>query len=478
MTPRQNDLPGAAGSGAAPFAGSPGRGWPELPAALRAIATRPNEAGYGPRSGTYLRRGAPALILAAGTEPEAAAAVRYAAAVRERAGELSPGRVPFSVRSGGHGLSGSGTNDGGIVLDLSGLAQVRVAGDGTGRFTAQAGATWGRVAAALGPQDRALSSGNIGGTGVGGLITAGGVGFFARAQGLSLDHVQRLRVLDGRGNVRWVDAERDAERFWALRGGATQAGIVLEAVLDAPRLGSSAGDASVIHQEVQYLLTDLPGFVEAWGDWMREAPREAESFLMLQARGDGRTMVQARNVWANDHIEQARATLEAALGLAPVLGQQAVVVPYPRLVPDPGRTATRSPIEMRSALVNRADATLGAALEQTLGHRSTMLAELRALGGAVADVPSAATAWAGRHQEALVATWAHPDGARAADEGFAPVRALGSGSYGAYATETGSAAAERAWPGATGTRLRAVADRVDPDRLFDAGLVLSPHGPG
>ena len=38
--------------------------------------------------------------------------------------------------------------------------------------------------------------------------------------------------------------------------------------------------------------------------------------------------------------------------------------------------------------------------------------------------------------------------------------------------DTRPAAAELAWPGATGERLRAVSYRVDPERLFDGGLVL------
>lgn len=447
-------------------------GWPALPASLAAIELRRGAAGFSSRGSSYMRRGSPEVVFAVRDEDDVRAVVSYAAGVRLASGE----RVPFSVRSGGHGISGAATNDGGIVLDLSGLKRVTVADPDSGRVVAEAGANWGAVASAVAPFDRALTSGNFGGTGVGGLVTAGGIGFFARSQGLSLDHVERLRVVTADGAARWVDGTTEPELFWALRGGATQGGVVVEAELTAPFLGSMAGDASVIHQEVQYLTDDLPGFVRAWGEWIRDAPREAESFLMLQATGDGRTVVQARNVWANDRVEAARPTLEAALGLAPVMQQHATSAPYPALVPSPGGFHTRSPLEMRSALIDHADEALGVAFGESLAHGATLIGELRSLGGAVADVPPEATAWAGRHQEAFAATWAHPTQSAIVDESFAPLSELGTGSYGAYSTDTSAEAAERVWPGETGRRLRAVADRFDPDRLFDSGLVLPRNG--
>ena len=62
---------------------------------------------------------------------------------------------------------------------------------------------------------------------------------------------------------------------------------------------------------------------------------------------------------------------------------------------------------MRDVLVDETDAELGAAMTAVLEHPTTLLGELRELGGAVADVPPDATAWAGRHQQVLAATWTH-----------------------------------------------------------------------
>lgn len=443
--------------------------WPAPDPELAPALVWPGDAGYGARRSTYTRVGRPALVIAAASEADVQQAVHYAAEVRRATGFP----VPFSVRSGGHGISGAGTNDGGIVLDLAGLAHLGEPDPDTGVFTAQAGARWGEVAQHLAPHDRALTSGNVGGTGVGGIATAGGIGFFARSQGLTLDNVRAVRVVTADGSARWVDAARDPETFWALRGGASHAGVAVALDLHAPRLVSRAGNASVILQEVQYLLQDLPGFLRDWGDWIAAAPREAESFLMLQRLADGRTVVQAQNVWAGDDEGAALRVLEAALQLGQVLEQHASLGPYTRLMPRSGRAHSgQQRIQIRNTFVNHVDTPVGAALDGALANPATMLAEVRALGGAVSDVPAAATAWAARSQAAFVATWARPLPPAALDAAFAPLREVGTGAYGAYSSDTRPAEAARSWPGDTGARLRAVSSRLDPDGLFTHGLTL------
>ncbi|MBP1326595.1 hypothetical protein JOF28_001827 [Leucobacter exalbidus] len=443
--------------------------WPDLPAALSEQAVLPEHADYWRLRSSYMRVGTPGVVLRPRHEDEVALAIGYAGTVR---GELGTA-VPFSVRSGGHGISGSSTNTDGIVLDLSHLRDIELLDVQAGTFRVGAGATWGDVAAVLTPHDLALSTGNFGDTGVGGLATAGGVGYLARSQGLTIDHVQRVKLATADGRVRWVDAHHEPDLFWAVRGGATQVGIALEFEITAPRLHSSSGDAAIIHQHIQYQVSDLPAFTEAWGDWIRAAPREAESFLMIQPAGNGRAVVEARNVWANDDTDAAIPTLQAAESLGRVLGNQAQICSYPAIIPTPRQQHTgQQRIQMRDVLVDRADAELGAALAASLTHSATLLTELRALGGAVSDVDALATAWAGRHQEVLAATWVHPRDIAAIDASFAPIQALGTGMYGAYSSDTRPSAAQLTWPGETGRKLRAVTEQADPDLLFDQGLHL------
>ena len=57
------------------------------------------------------------------------------------------------------------------------------------------GARWIDVARALAPHGLAISSGDYGGVGVGGLATAGGIGWFAREHGLTIDHLRSVDVV-------------------------------------------------------------------------------------------------------------------------------------------------------------------------------------------------------------------------------------------------------------------------------------------
>ncbi|MDR1851222.1 MAG: FAD-dependent oxidoreductase [Propionibacteriaceae bacterium] len=406
----------------------------------------------------------------AANEDQAGAAVRYAETVRQATGQAPR----LSLRSGGHGLNASSVNDGGIVLDVSQLKRLRFEDEAAGLLWVQAGATWGDVAGFLTPHDMVLTSGNFGDTGVGGLSNAGGVGYFVRADGLTIDRLRAVRLIGADGRVRLVDAEADPELFWGVRGGGSQLGLVTDYLFQASRLGTQRGDASVVLQRASYQAADLGGFMAAWGDLMRSAPREFTSFLRVQAIGGGRHVVQATNVWKGDDTERALPVLEAAAGLAPLAGHTAHLLSYPEMVPTPRQAHYgQQQLRMRDGLVDVVDANLGAAVAESLSRPSAVLYEIRFLGGAVADVPSDATAWAGRSQEALAVLWTEPLGEAAQDDAFAPVRALSSGAYGAYASDLRPEFAEFVWPGPTGERLRRLAQRQDPHQLFNQGLRLA-----
>lgn len=436
-----------------------------LTSTLNEIAVTPDDRRYADLRSTYLRVGHPDLVLTARDEDDVVAAVRHAAEVRA---DTSERRVPFSVRSGGHGMSGSSTNDGGIVLDVRGLHAVEVTDPAAGLVRIGAGATWGEVAAALAPHDLVLTSGNFGDTGVGGLATAGGVGFFARRDGLTLDRVVGARVVTADGTVHEVSATSEPDLFWAVRGGMTQAGVVTELTFTAARQPGTL----VVHQEADLLIDDLPGFTAAWGSLLGDAPREFTSNLQVQPLGDGRFVARASNVWSGE-VDAATPVLEGFTGLAPLLGHRAAQVPYAQVVPTPrwphhGQQKVHIDNVLIGGEVTRDS---GAALAATLADPLMLVAELRSLGGAVNDTAATDTAWAHRHHSAMFATWAHPAPLSELDRAWAPLAAISAGKYGAYSADIRPESAALAWPGATGDRLRAIASRVDPDGLFDAGLV-------
>lgn len=230
-----------------------------LPASLTGRTVLPSDARYERVRHGYVHRGAPATVIFPESVEETAAALAYARAT---------GTV-VSVRSGGHGISGRSTNDGGVVVDISRLDHIAVLDRAQRRVRIGAGARWGRVAQVLAPHGLAISSGDTGDVGVGGLVTAGGMGWFARRHGLTIDHVTAVEIVLADGTFVRADAEHHPDLFWAVRGAGGNFGVVTAVELEA----SETGD--VVFANLVFDARDTAPLVEEWGPYSR--PRPANS---------------------------------------------------------------------------------------------------------------------------------------------------------------------------------------------------------
>jgi len=129
----------------------------------------------------WLSSAMPAMVVRAAATSDVAATITFA---REHALELA-------VRSGGHSLARYGIVDGGVMLDLSLMKTLEIDPE-TRIAQLGAGLTWGEVAAALHPHGLGLSSGDNATVGIGGLAIGGGIGWFARKYGLTIDHIHSI----------------------------------------------------------------------------------------------------------------------------------------------------------------------------------------------------------------------------------------------------------------------------------------------
>lgn len=441
---------------------------PDLPSALREIAIPPDARAYPLMQSSYMKVGRPALVLRARDEADVRASLIYARTARVASG----GAMPFSLRSGGHGISGQSTNTGGIVLDLSLLRRVEVTDPAAAMVRAMPGAVWGEVAAELRKSDLVLTSGNFAGTGVGGLAGSGGFGYFARYQGMTVDRIRGLRLVTADGEIRDLDREREPELFWAARGAAGQIGVVTDFLFEASHLPRT----EIIHQECQLLVEDLVSFIVNWGEYMRHAPRELTSFLMVHSH-KGSAFVIAQNVWWGTDIQKAQPFLETYLSLGRVVAHSERIVPYPSIVVGGRHPNTgQQDIKMRDGLVDHIDRRTAEAFREMMCSNITAVGELRSAGGAINDIAPDETAYAHRHQEGLVALWCHPVEESLIDQAWAPIHAISTGMYGFYSSDTRASAAALSWPGEVGKRLSAIAGRVDPDGLFTDGLSVRTGG--
>src|SRR5690242_14121905 len=223
------------------------------PHTLEEIKTRiageviaPSSPSYDERRRVFNRTGSPAVIVRAQGSEDIAAAIRFA---REH-------HLALSVRSGGHGLSGQATNDGGLVIDLTLLNTVQVLDQERHLVRIGAGARWGDAAKALAPHGLAISSGDTNQVGVGGLTLGGGIGWMVRTYGLTIDSLVAADIVTADGRALRVSTDEHPDLFWAIRGGGGNFGVVTSFDFQAHPIREIVG-GSVIYDpaEAEPVLT-------------------------------------------------------------------------------------------------------------------------------------------------------------------------------------------------------------------------------
>jgi alkanesulfonate monooxygenase SsuD/methylene tetrahydromethanopterin reductase-like flavin-dependent oxidoreductase (luciferase family)/FAD/FMN-containing dehydrogenase len=433
----------------------------ELPPSLRTKAVEPGDAGYRRVRSTYMRSGSPRFVVQPHGVDDVIEALAFA--------RTQPG--PLAVRSGGHGISGRSTNDGGIVIDLGRLDGVDVLDPASGRIRLGAAARWGHVARALAPHGLAMTSGDYGDVGVGGLVTAGGIGFLARSHGLTIDHVVAAELVLADGTFVRASAAEHPELLWAVRGAGGNFGILTAVELNAVRLGD------VIVSTMVFDGGDAGPLLARWGELVEGAPRELTSFLYAFARRGDAPIVRLVNVYAADDTEAAVQALTPLLGLGPLLDEQTRRAPYATIVPPHG--ADHRGGDVRPLVSNGFAVHLTRELAERLAgglrtHLAPWLA-IRSVGGAVNDVDPAATAYAHRHQRFSVSSV----GLGAPEDEFLghwdELRPHLDGLYLSFETDERPERLHDAFPGDTLATLRRLKARYDPDNVFDQNFPIRPE---
>ncbi len=445
-------------SAAALAARRDGIAYDDVPAGLRAI--EPGSFEYGDVRATYMRGGAPGIVLQPDSAEQVAAAIGFA--------RRNPD-LPLSVRSGGHGISGRSTNDGGVVIDLRRLDGIEVLDAGRRLVRIGAGARWARVAAALGEHGWALTSGDYGGVGVGGLATAGGIGLLAREHGLTIDHLRAAEVVLADGSIVRTDASTHPDLFWAVRGAGANVGIVTAFEFEVDEVGE------VGYAQLAVQVDDVAGFLEGYGRIVESSPRDLTLFLLTGAPTPGQPqVVQLYGIVDSDDPDTIIARLQPFAELAPLVQQSVQLTTYAQVManaylgPHHGAGEPHS----RSGLIEHVTPQFATAVERMLSSGAVPFFQLRAVGGAVADVAEDATAYANRSANfSVVALGSHPDRLDA------QWRTLADHVEGMYLSFDSSLRPERiaeAFPPATLARLRAVKAAYDPACVFRDNFAIEP----
>jgi FAD/FMN-containing dehydrogenase len=419
----------------------------------------PNVAEYETASRSVFASGSPACVLRPNSVGDVQAAIRFAA---------DAGLV-LSVRGGGHGFPGFGTNDGGVVIDLSRLADVEIIDEERHLVRIGGGATWGDVAAALAPHGLAISSGDTKSVGVGGLTLTGGIGWKVRKRGLALDQLVRVELVTANGSVVHASARENRELFWAVRGGGGNFGIVTAFEFAAHPT------TDVFYGRITFPASQAAGVLSGWADYLRSAPDELTSVVMLAnpATGGPHAPLEIHVVFDGDVAELADEALDPIRRLGTVIDDDVALTPYANTLADGATPPPGIRFETRSAFVEQHSVpyVLRVLADAAVSEGSPVIS-LRSISGAASRIPNDATAYAHRDAELMVMTLVAGPGSAveaaqpAVDALWAQLAGHVNGAYANFLTSATEADVAAIYPSATLQRLAAVKRQYDPGNVF------------
>jgi len=389
--------------------------------------------------------------------------------------------LALAVRGGGHSLAGQSVVDDGIVLDLSEIRDLEVASD---RRTVSAGAgfTAGEYTNAVGEHGLATGFGDTGSVGIGGLTLGGGIGYLSRAHGLTIDDLLAVELVTADGAVVEVDAERDPDLFWALRGGGGNFGVATRFTFRAHELDSVVGGMMLLPATAENLYSFVALAEEAPDELSaiaNVAPAPPLPFLPADVHGQLVIMALVCYAGPPEAGERALAPFRA---IAPPIVDMVRPIPYPEIYP-PDQEGFHPTAVARTMFIDGVDRDTATTIVDYVqsSDAAMRVVQLRVLGGAIARVPSDATAYAHRQSRIMANVAAFYDGAqeRAAREAWVEEVAtvLRQSDDGAYVNFLGDEGPERvraAYPGPAWERLRAVKARHDPTNLFRGNQNVPP----
>ena len=399
--------------------------------------------------------------------------------------------LEIAVRSGGHSIPGHSTVDGGLVIDMTALKGLHI--DPEARIArAEAGLTAGEYTNAAGEFGLATPFGDTASVGIAGLTLGGGIGYLVRKHGLAIDSLLAVEVVTADGRIVTASATENPDLFWAVRGGGGNFGVVTRFTFRLHEVGTTYGGALVLPLSAE-TLRGFAGLAAAAPDDLSviafAMPVPPLPFVAPDLVG--RPSLVLTLVYAGDPAE-GEAAVAPFKALATPLADMTSPMPYPAIYRftegADGADADAAeggmpPLAGQSTFASDLD---DAAIDEILARHADpdvpfVMTQLRVLGGAMARVPTGATAFAHRDAKVMVMVLAAHAGDPRPVLGWVAdylARAFGDKRTGVYANflhDEGEARIREAYPEDTYARLSAIKRRWDPANVFHRNQNIRPQ---
>ena len=320
---------------------------------------------------------------------------------REHTGFSSPCATAAIAR-------GYGTNDGGLVIDMSAMKGIRV--DPTAQTArVQGGVIWRELDRETQAFGLATTGGTASTTGVVGLTLGGGLGWLMGKHGLAVDNVISADVVTADGQFRQANQAEHPDLFWALRGGGGNFGVVTSIEYRLHQVSQVLGGM------VLFPLDQARDVLRFYRDFCPTLPDAGEAYLALLTAPQGMPVL-ALLLGYNGPIAEGEKCLAAARQFGQPLAD--MVGPMPsfarQMMLDEPNAMHGLQRYWRSALTERISDSpvdvLVAAAAQFTSPMSAMI--FFYLHGAATRVGSTETAFAARRPQwdfDLIGQWAGAD---------------------------------------------------------------------
>ena len=441
-----------------------------LHATLRGQAITTSDRGYDEArrvwNGNIDRR--PALIVRCAGAADVQQALAFA---RTR-------NLLVSVRGGGHSAPGYGTNDEGVVIDISPMKGIRVDPDAR-TVRADGGVLWRELDHETQAFGLATTGGTVSNTGIAGLTLGGGLGWLMGKHGLTVDNLVAADVVTADGQLRKASAKDNPDLFWALRGGGGNFGIVTSFEYRLHPINQVLGGM------VLYPLDQAGAVLRFYRDVSGTLPDEAEAYCALITSPEG-TPVAAMMLGYNGPIADGEKILAPARKFGRPVADLVGPMPYRArqcMLDEPNATHGLQRY-WRSAFTDRISDDLIDVLIEGAGSFSSPLSALLFfhMHGAATRVPATETAFAARREQwdfDAIGQWT--DGAESARH-IAWVRALWArleshlqgSAYVNHLAADDRPEKVRASFGDNYARLRQLKGVYDPTNLFRVNANIAP----
>ncbi|MEO9080152.1 MAG: FAD-binding oxidoreductase [Rhodanobacter sp.] len=382
--------------------------------------------------------------------------------------------VPLSVRCGGHSYAGYGLNDGGVVIDLSGLRSITVASNRKS-VCVGGGTLVGAIDATTAPLGLATVLGQCPSVGIGGYTLGGGVGPLMSEYGLSCDNLLSADLVLADGSIVTASTDENSDLFWAIRGGGGNFGVATSLTLKLHKVTNVLGGDLVFR-------ADQPGkLLRAFQAYAKGVPDELTLIAEFVPGQGGKPIFVVQACYVGDEANGKRVL--APLRASPFLVADTVIwQPYLKLQQSTPGDIPPQMHENRGGLF--ADMN-----DQVIARMTQMLATAPAnfmfsfihTHGAVTRVAPAATACAFRRKGwgwSLSGFWQSPADRESVTAwvktSAAALAPFGAGAY-VNVMDAEDDTAVRAAYGQNYSRLAVLKQKYDPSNLFALNQNIKPQ---